>query len=367
MASHFNNDAGDGREPGCDRAGGPMSDSDRKADASGEFARPVTMAEVADAAGVSIATVSRVLNSSRPVRDDLREVVVEAATRLGYQINLVGRALRLGRSATVGLIVPDLDNPFFSSLAQYLSDAFTGSGTDVLVFSAADDPAIERRGVESFLGRQVDAIVIIPCHEADSAESVRLADQSTLTIQLDRRTSAKTVHFIGCDNAAGIDLIAEHARREGLADTGPLIFVGAAPSASSSHQRTERFTELFPDAPTYLGRFDWSWGLEAVDQILADGHRRGTIVAAADVIALGVLSRLHERQLHVPKDFRVIGFDGIGMARFASPTLTTIRQPVEEISATVRTLVTAHDRRARPRSIIVRPELIVGESSPEAR
>ena len=104
-----------------------------------------------------------------------RESSARDAHELGYQVNLVGRALRKGRTATVGLLVPDLDNPFFSSLAQHLSTAFEGSATDVLIFTAGEDLDVERRGVEFFLGRQVDAVVIIPCDEIGSTDAVLAA------------------------------------------------------------------------------------------------------------------------------------------------------------------------------------------------
>lgn len=327
-------------------------------------ARPVTMVDVATHAGVSAATVSRVLSSSRPVAGPLRDAVLKAASELGYQVNLVGRALRKGRTATVGLLVPDLDNPFFSSLAQHLSTAFKGSATDVLVFSSCEDLRVERRGVESFLGRQVEAVVIIPCHEAASADSVIRAAQATLTIQLDRQVVDAGVHFVGCDNEAGMSLISEHIREHIDVIRQPVLYVGAHPSSSSGHERLLGFSRDFPGQPTYLGEFDFRWGQEAVDLVLADGWTRATIVAAADIIALGVIARLHTRGYTVPHDFRVVGFDGTGVARLAHPTLTTVRQPVETIGQTVLDLATSTQTSPPPRTIRICPGLTVGESSP---
>ncbi len=326
--------------------------------------RPVTMADVAAQAGVSVSTVSRVISAARPVAEPLRDAVLGAAAELGYQVNLVGRALRKGRTATVGLLVPDLDNPFFSSLAQHLSTAFEGSAADVLVFSTCGDLRVERRGVEAFLGRQVDAVVMIPCHESESVDSVRLAAQSALTIQLDRQVVGADVHFVGCDNAAGLSLITTHIHEHVDVINQPVLYVGAKTLSSSGHERFQQFTENFPDRPTYLGDFDFAWGQQAVDEILADGHTRGTIVAAADIIGLGVIAGLHVRGYQVPGDFRVIGFDGIGVARFAHPTLTTVRQPVEEIGQTVLDLVSIPRSTTPSRSVRIAPDLILGDSSP---
>lgn len=325
--------------------------------------RAVTMADVAARAGVSVATVSRVISQSRPVAQSLRDAVMGAATELGYQVNLVGRALRKGRTATVGLLVPDLDNPFFSSVAQHLSTAFEGSATDVLIFSTCGDLHVERRGVESFLGRQVDAIVMIPCHEVESAASVQRAAQATLTIQLDRQVVDADVHFVGCDNDAGMSLITQHIEEHVDAEAQPVLYVGARARSSSGHERFKHFRQDFPDRPSYLGEFDFGWGQEAVDSLLADGHTRGTIVAAADIIALGVIARLHVRGYRVPSDFRVIGFDGVGVARFAHPTLATVRQPVEEIGRTVLDLISTEESEPS-RALRIAPAFLPGDSSP---
>jgi LacI family transcriptional regulator len=322
------------------------------------------MADVAARAGVSVATVSRVISESRPVAEGLRNAVLGAAAELGYQVNLVGRALRKGRTATVGLLVPDLDNPFFSSVAQHLSTAFEGSATDVLVFSTCGDLQVERRGVESCLGRQVDANGINPCNELGSNRCLQPAPRATRTIQLDRQVVAADVHYVGCDNDSGMELITRHIREHVPATTQPVMYIGARTRSSSGHQRFKHFKQDFPEGPTYLGEFDFGWGQDAVDLILADGYTSGTIVAAADIIALGVIARLHVRGYKIPDDFRVIGFDGLGVARFAHPTLTTVRQPVEEIGRTVLELISASDRDTQSRTLRLAPELVLGESSP---
>lgn len=326
--------------------------------------RRVTMADVAALAGVSTATVSRVINGSRPVDPALREAVTDAASSLGYRVNLVGRALRKGRTATVGLLVPDLDNPFFSSLAQHLSTAFKESEIDVLISTAGEDLALERRGVESFLGRQVDAILIIPCHEVRSARAVQRAAHATVTVQLDRRVEGADVHFIGCDNAAAMRDVQAHIASEVDQLDQPVVYVGARGDSSTGHERHRCFAAAYPGSPAYLGTFDMGWGQRAVDQILADGFRRGTIVTAADIIALGVIARLHSKGFAVPGDFRVIGFDGVGVARLAVPSLTTVRQPVEAMGRTVFDLVAAADTAQPAVTVRLAPQLVIGKTSP---
>jgi LacI family transcriptional regulator len=168
------------------------------------------MADVARLAGVSVATVSRTLSGTRAVDLDLQTRVTEAAEELGYQGNLVGRALRQTRTSTVGLVVPDLENPYFAALAQQLSRAFSDPGIDLLLFSADGSLETEARRVRSFLGRQVDALVLIPVHEGLSATSVSAAAAAVHTIQLDRRVPGTAASYVGVSNRAGMQLVHDH-------------------------------------------------------------------------------------------------------------------------------------------------------------
>ena len=325
------------------------------------------MADVARLAGVSPATVSRALSGTRPMSDELRTTVLNAADELGYRVNLVGRTLRQRRSFTVGLVVPDLDNPFFSSLAQHLSRTFAPSGMDLLVFSADRDLDAELRGVQSFIGRLVDALILIPCHEVESERSIAFASRSVVTIQLDRRVEPITAHFVGCDNMLGMRLVHQHVTADVDTTAQPVIYVGGDLASSSGHERLEGFRRQFGDEPPALiGSFDASWGIEAADEILARGHRAATIVSAADVIALGLLTQLQARGFTVPDDFRVLGFDGIGVSHLAHPSLTTVRQPVEEMSQAILDLVISglSDGISTAKIVRLPPSLVVGHSSP---
>lgn len=331
----------------------------------GSGPRRATVAEVAQRAGVSPATVSRALNGIRGVDPDLQSRVLEAADELGYRVNLLGRALRQQRTATVGLLVPDLENPFFSGLAQHLGRAFATPGIDLLVFSADSSLETEERGVRSFIGRQVDALVIIPVHEVDSGATIHLATSAVATVQLDRRVPGTAAHFVGVDNRRGMSLVHTHIEQAVDLERQPVVYVGAAPVSSSAHERLDAFRQLFgADAPVLLGSFDVAWGQAAAETLVAEGWRAGTVVTAADVIAIGLMHRLQSLGHAVPEDFRVVGFDGIGTAtRLAHPTLTTVRQPVEQIARAVRDLVEGESPDA-PVLRRLRPTLIAGRSSP---
>lgn len=331
--------------------------------------RPVTVSDVARHAGVSTATVSRALTGSRPMSEDLRDRVRASALELGYQVNLVGRALRKQRTSTLGLVIPDLENPFFSSLAQQVSRRFSQTQVDVLVASSDNAIALESRAVESFLGRQVDAIVVIPSDEVESRGSIELATQYVPTIQLDRSVPDIPVPFVGVDNAAGMALIGQHVTAAIDLDDFPAWFIGGGRMSSSGRERHAAFMAFAPQARVLDGRFSFDWGQQAARHILDSGAVRGTIVSAADIIALGAMSFLTTSGFRVPDDFRIIGFDDLGVSRFAYPALSTVRQPVEEMVDEIHRLVTADTSGTRPggEATMFAPSWVAGQSSPSAR
>ena len=324
----------------------------------------VRITDVAARAGVSTATVSRALTGARPMSPELRQKVLRAADELGYRVNLLGRALRQQRTRAIGLLVPDLNNPFFAALAEHLSRVVEPSGIELLVASAGGNVSAELHSVQSFLGRQIESLVIIPCDEVESEQSLQTAMTQAVTVQLDRRVLSSGAFYVGCDNTHGMALIAEHVERHVHIHDQPVVFVGAEPQSSSAHERLDGFRHRFPDALRLLGDFDVRWGQDAADRLIDQGMARGTLVAAADVIALGLLGRLQARGFRIPQDFRVIGFDGVGVTPLAYPELTTVRQPVETMGSTILDLITNGASPQRGTEIRLAPTLVEAASSP---
>jgi LacI family transcriptional regulator len=322
----------------------------------------VTVFDVAEHAGVSIATVSRALSGTRSVSEELRTRVQDSARTLGYQVNLVGRALRQKKTSTLGLIIPDLENPFFSSLAQRISRRFGESEVDVLIASADNEKAQEKRAVQSFLGRQVDALVMIPTDEVESEEALLLASEYVPTIQFDRQVPHLPIPYIGCDNAAGMDLVGAYLDTSVDTSRQPVILVGGGESSSSGRERSSEFLTAQSPVLHLEGSFSFSWGQKAAKQILKRGFQTATIVTGADVIALGVISWLTSAGHKIPEDFRVIGFDDVGVAQLSHPTLTTVCQPVEEMTEAIKRLMQEATASPTQTSQRFAPELIVRAS-----
>jgi LacI family transcriptional regulator len=293
--------------------------------------------------------------------------VLAAAQALGYSVNLLGRALRQKRTFSLGLVVPDLENPFFSALAQQVSRSFRQSAIDVYVYSADNNLELEKRGIQSFLGRQVDGIVLIPCDERESAANVELANGSVVTVQLDRIVRSVKTHFVGCDNRRGMRSIVEHIRSNADLERQPVVFIGATPTSSSARERLDAFTEAFPESRRLLGSFRFDWGQQATRELIKDGLRSATIVTAADIIAMGVMAAAQSEGFRVPDDFRVTGFDDVGVSYLAHPPLTTVRQSTDQMmDAIVDIVLTRIAGRDGPVRIFKKftPKLIIRESSP---
>lgn len=335
----------------------------------------VTLRDVARASGCSVATVSRVLAGTRPVGAETARRVREAAEALGYRPNHAARALRSRSTGTVGLVLPQITNPFYPTLVRELTHALHAEGRAVLLADCDDDPAAEAEYIADLLGRRVDALLVIPAHEERSREAVTAAADRVPLVLMDRGCGPAVADSVAVDNAAGMALVLDH-----LAATGRrrVCFLGAAGTASAAAERRAAYAAgagaLDPGAPerVALGDFSVEWGRAAVDEVWPT--RPDALVCANDLIAIGALQRLQQLGADVPGEVAVTGFDDIPMAALSAPGITTVRQPVAELAAEAARLLGGRlggDSGAGAgvvgvgprRAIRLTPELVVRESS----
>ena len=330
----------------------------------------VTIRTVAEDAGVSIATVSRVLAGADTVAPDLRRAVQDSVRRLGYARNTIASALRSSKTRTIGMVLPEIANPFITDLVQEVEEALHARGFQLLLCNAHQDVDREREALQSLLGQQVDGLIISPVHAAGSLEAVQAAARERPLVQVDQRIEGLDADWVGVDDERGIRLALEHLAAQGVRTVG---FVGARETDSSAAARHQAFRRLCrelelstPAAGVRLGEYSASFGRSAMKEMLEQDAVPDALVCGADVIAIGVLQTCHRAGVRVPEDVLVTGFDDIEFADLCTPRLTTVRQPLPAIARQAVRLLLEEGQEASAR-LALAPELTVRESTGSLR
>lgn len=322
----------------------PKSEKAPKADG-----RP-GLRDVAKAAGVSIATVSYALNGRGNLSKDVIERVRKIAQTLGYLPNGAAQAMRTGKTNAIGLVLPDLTNPFFPELAQSIEVQARRLGLSVFLIDSQGDPDIEREGVSRLVTHGVDGIVWCPCSAEDSLAELR--DQIPV-VAIDRPIPGYDV--VMSDYDAGGVAIAElltsrDYRRIGIL-SGPQILTVAQLRRDAFLDHKPIQCEIVWEAET-----DFSLSLsEAAKRRCHSLENVDVVICANDMIAIAAMAQLRANGVTVPDDVRIIGFDDIPWAQIVSPSLTTIRQPLSELGAKATELLVARiaDKTAPCRRVII--------------
>lgn len=285
---------------------------------------PITIHDVARKTNLSVATVSRALASSDLVAHATRERVLAAAKQLGYHPNRAARSLVTGKTGNFGVIVPDLNNPFYPNILKGAQSRAHECGHSILVADGDEDPAAEESLVH-VMAKQVDGVII--CAPFASDESLRKLAETTSLVLINRSLPgipAVLMDFLGGMTAV-VDHLVELGHRRCAFLNGPSISWSARERRrgirAAAQQKGLEFVEFGPFEPKYDG------GIEACDHALNSGFT--AIVAYNDLMALGVLSRLAALGIRVPQEMSVVGFDDVLYATMCAPSLTTVTVPME--------------------------------------
>lgn len=283
----------------------------------------VTIRDVARAAGVSISTVSRALSSPDQVAEETRLRVEDAARTLSYRPNRAARGLITGRTGSIGLVVPDLENPFFGSICKGVQSRARAVGYAVFIGDTDEDPSVETEVVRSLL-KQVDGLIL--CSARGSDQTLERLALECRVVLINRRVA--DLSSLSFDNGGGVRAVLRHL----VALGHRRIAYAAGPSTSwSDGQRASAFRAFSAESPDLelieLGNFPpvFAGGVQAGDLAIASGAT--AVMAFNDLVAVGVLDRLRQRGVRVPHDISVTGFDDVPISSLASPTLTTVSFP----------------------------------------
>lgn len=291
-----------------------------------------TIRDVAKKAGVGVATVSRVLNNSGYVKPETREKILEAASSLGFVPSQLARSLVRRLSATIGLVIPDIENPFFPAVTRGVEDAASEAGYTVFLCNTDNDSTLEALDVQKLRERRVDGIIFVGTSERGELLERLLADSMPVVVT-DRQVNNPDLDLdlVLVDNAAGAlaacrHLIAmghtriAHAAGHSLTRTGQDRCAGY-------RQALEEAGIPFDERLVAWGDFTLESGYELAQVLLGRTPRPTAIFAGNDLMAFGAIRAAEQAGITVPDELSVIGFDDIQMAAVVRPGLTTVRQP----------------------------------------
>jgi LacI family repressor for deo operon, udp, cdd, tsx, nupC, and nupG len=330
-----------------------------------------TLAQIAASAGVSEATVSRVLNDKPGVSDGARSAVLTALDVLGYE-----RPYKLRRRSAglVGLVVPELENPIFPAFAQVIEDALARRRFTPVLCTQSPGGISEDEYVESLLDHGVAGIIFVSGRHADTSSDHEryqvLIDRGMPVVFINGYAAGLAAPFLSTDDAEAMTLAVGYLAQLGHKGIG--LANGPARYVPSARKRLGFVAALRStlglsekDAASWIedGLFTVEGGATAADSLFDRGAT--AVVCASDLMALGAIRAARERGLDVPGDVSVVGFDDSNLMGFLDPPLTTVRQPVQSMgSAAVQALADAIDGQPIPfKEYLFKPELVLRSSS----
>jgi LacI family transcriptional regulator len=331
--------------------------------------RQPNLKDVANAAGVHVATASRALNehTSSMVSPDTVDRVREAAEALGYRVNRVARGLKMRRSFTVGMLIPDITNPFFPPMVRGAEDGLAEAGFTLVLADTDNDEEKDRKAQTVLLERQVDGMLLGTARRRDPLVE-ELIKAAVPFVLVNRTIDRGGVAAVIPDDHAGMVLAVDHLHELGHRRIGHV----AGPSQTSTGSRRAagflaavRSFGLQPLPPVEVTSFTEEAGRIAALELLSLVERPSAVVAANDLVALGVLDAAGALGLSCPRDFSLVGFNDMPFVDRLSPPLTTVRIDEYEIGLRASRLLLSliEDPQAKPETIMISPRFIVRGST----
>jgi DNA-binding LacI/PurR family transcriptional regulator len=334
-----------------------------------ENKRP-SIREVARMAEVSVATVSNVLGGRKPVNAALTARVLAAVKTLGYRTDRAASQLRSGKARVIAVLVPSLDNPFFTSIIAALEQAAQTDGYDIIIASSNNDPTTEARRLSALLSWRPAGVVILPADDAFGCHAL-LVESATPFVVVDRLSPHVKADSVTIDNQQAAAMACDHLAALGHQD---ILVVASSTMLSNIRARIQgikrRCRKLGLVAPKVV---EAGMSLESASGRLAAwfgvNQRPTGIIALTNFTTIGVIASLGQHGLHAPDDVSLVGFDDYAWMQAVTPTITAVRQPVERLGeqawTCLRERIEGH--RSAPRTVVLECSLQVRGSSASVR
>lgn len=294
--------------------------------------RATTLKDIAQVTQLSVSTISRALSNNASIPESTRQRVIEAAERLNYRPNAQARALRKSRTDTIGLIVPNIENPYFASLAAAVQAQARRAGVSTILTNSEEDPELLNQTLDVMDDQRLDGIIVVP-HFQTEQKVKELAGRGVPIVLADRTFNHTMLPSVTSDPVPGmtaaVDLLT-------AADVS-LGYLSGPQDTSTGRQRLGAFEELcinrgITGVSVYYGGYRQESGYEGVKVLLEQGAN--AIIAGDSMMTIGALLAIHEMDLRIGADLQLIGFDDNPIFRLQNPPLTIIDQHVAEMGRT---------------------------------
>ncbi|WP_257543245.1 LacI family DNA-binding transcriptional regulator [Sphingopyxis sp. DBS4] len=294
----------------------------------------VTTKDIAKKLGFSVSTVGRALSGDARISERTKHAVRAAAEELGYVGNLPARMMRGGSSNLIGLILPDIQNDFFASIAQALSESCDRQGYRIVLSITGDDPETEVRHIRDFVGARVAGIILVPSADL-KRESIALLRQVP-HVQLLRYAGGPDDLWFGIDDSDAMERATSH-----LLDLGHrrIAYVAASERLSTGRRRLEGVHNAYrkrgippSSLATFLDAPTLTWGERAVHEMLALPERPTAILSGSAHVTMGIIVALRRAQIAIPDQMSVIGFGDPNWCEWWQPPITVIRPPIQSLA-----------------------------------
>jgi LacI family transcriptional regulator len=337
---------------------------DDMSDRSSPLPAPATIRDVARVAKVSMTTVSHALSNKRPVRPETAARIQAAIDLLGYVPYSAARNLQAGRTFMLGLVVPDVSDPFFGQLAVGAERYADAHGFGVVISSTIGTPHKDARYFNLLRSRSIDGLIYVAGDSRRDPELTELAKNYPVVLADEWSEGLANIPLVSADHRLGGRLAGEHLKS--LEHERVAVITGPR-GLRTTEDRLSGFLELYPDARVVDGNFSEEVGYHRAAKLLGLPKPPTAIFASNDNAAFGVIDCAKDRGIAVPTELSVVGFDDIPIARRLTPPLTTVRQPIGAIGElATEQLIKMLSGAAVPMLELCRVELVVRDSTTSA-
>ncbi len=331
--------------------------------------KAITIIDVAKESGVSVGTVSNVLNDADWVGEEYREKVHRAVEKMRYRRNLLAGSLKTKRTKIIGLIVPDIRMGFWPEVARGIEDVASDLGYNVMLCNSDEHVEKEASYIEVLRSKMVDGILYSGSQE-DTAENEPLKvllGGNIPVVMLERYFEYLPFPEVIVDNLQGgyeatIHLLKLGHRKIGFI-SGPISLINVQNRFAGYKKALEEFQVPFDNSLVEEGMFTFESGYTAMKKLLSKDNKLTAVFAANDPMAIGALHAIKDSGLDVPKDIAIVGFDNVDMASYVDPPLTTVAQPMYELGSTaMKILLRLINKEKVEKKVVLKTKLIVRKS-----